>query len=118
MVLRKLNYMLLRAIAIFEASTSFWNTVLCLKHVTVQWIGFDHVKLVIATYQWGLDLEPPSKMWQERLMTPGQCRNIYGTSPKRLFDLGLLVEKGTREVCRKTLDSSHALHIADSCMLL
>lgn len=68
---------------------------------TVGW--FDHVRLVTATYQWGLDLKPPSKTWQKRMTVPDQCRNVCGTSPKRLLDLGLLVEKGTRGVGGKTL---------------
>lgn len=87
------------------------ETVLCLKCVMVQWVGFDDVRLVIATSQWGLGLRPPSEAGQERLTTPAQCRNVGGTSPKRLFDLVVLTEKGTKEVCRKTLASSHAVHI-------
>lgn len=78
MILCKLNNMPLRKVSFLEGfsdsytfSTSLSNTVLCLKYVMVQWVGFDHVNLVIATYQWGLDLEPPSETWQERLTTPG-----------------------------------------------
>lgn len=108
----KLNCVLLRKMPFFffagfsdsyTFSTSLWNTVHCLKCVTVQWFGTDSVKLVIATYPWGLDLEPLSKTWQKMLTTPGQRRNTCGASPEWLFDLGLLVEKGTREVGMKTL---------------
>lgn len=81
----------------------------------VQWVGFDHVRLVIATSQGGVGLEPPSETWQGSSQCLVSVEMFVGQAQR---GLGLLTEKATREVDGKMLDSPHVPHIAGACMRL